>query len=92
MSSRDQFCVSLLKSISLMMSPKSKRQRQLKNSLVLARESKMRRCYDHDESMMEGQFSGNNEPEGLFELLVLCADALDMEDEDVYPSFDLHSS
>ena len=51
----------------------------------------MRRCYDQDESMMEGPFSGT-EPEGLFELLVLCADALDMEDEDVYPSFDLHSS
>ena len=39
------------------MSPKSKRQRQHEDSLVLARESKMRRCSDQDESMMEGQFS-----------------------------------
>ena len=46
---------------------------------------------------MEGQFSGTTdevrtEPEGLAELLVLSGDALDMEDEDVDPSFDLGSS
>ena len=47
--------------------------------------------------MMEDQFSGTTdevrtEPEGLAELLVLSGDALDMEDEDVDPSFDLGSS
>ena len=46
---------------------------------------------------MEGQFSGTTdevrtEPEGLAELLVLSSDSLDMEDEDVDPSFDLGSS
>ena len=56
----------------------------------------MRHCSDHDESMMEAQFSGTTnevrtEPEGLAELLqlVLSGDALDMEDKDVDPSFDL---
>ena len=57
------------------MPPKSKRHRQLEDSLVLTRESKMRRCSDQDESMMEGQFSETidevrTEPEGLAELLV----------------------
>ena len=40
------------------MSPKSKRQRQPEESLVLARESKMRCCSNQEESIMEGQFSG----------------------------------
>ena len=80
-----------------MMPPKSKRQSQLEDSLVLARESKMRRCSDQDESMMEGQFSETidevrTEPEGLAELLMLCSDALNTEDEEVDPSFDLDSS
>ena len=79
------------------MSSKSKTQRQREESLVLARESKMRRCSSQEESIMEGQFSGTTdevrtEPEGLAELLVMSGDALDMEDEDVDPSFDLGSS
>ena len=40
------------------MSPELKRQRQHKDSLVVARESKMRSCSDQDETMMGGQFSG----------------------------------
>ena len=76
---------------------KSKTQRQREESLVLARESKMRCCSSQEESMMEGQFSGTTdevrtESEGLVELLVLSGDALDIEDVDVDPSFDLGSS
>ena len=79
------------------MSPKLKRQRQFEDSLVLAREKKLRCCSDQDESMIKDQFSGTTdefrtEPEELAELLVLCGDALDTEDEDVDPSFDLDSS
>ena len=78
------------------MSSKLKRQRQFEDSLVLAREKKLRCCSDQDESMIKDQFSGTTdefrtEPEGLAELLV-CGDALDSEDEDVDPSFDLDSS
>ena len=78
------------------MSPKLKRQRQFEDSLVLAREKKLRCCSDQDESMIKDQFSGTSdefrtEPEELAELLVY-GDALDTEDEDVDPSFDLDSS
>ena len=78
------------------MSPKLKRQRQFEDSLVLAREKKLRCCSDQDESMIKDQFSGTTdefrtEPEGLAKLLV-CDDALDTEDEDVDPSFDLDSN
>ena len=57
----------------------------------------MRHCFDLDESMKEGQFSGKTDevrtkPEELDELLVLSGDALDMEDEDVDLPFDLDSS
>ena len=54
----------------------------------------MRRCSDQEETIMEGQFSDKvrTEPEGLAELLMLSGDALNAEDEDIDPSFDLGST
>ena len=52
------FNVEIYLSISLTMSPKLKRQRQFEDSLVLAREKKLRCCSDQDESMIKDQFSG----------------------------------
>ena len=54
-------------------------------------------CSGENETMMEGQFSGTTdevrtEPKGLAELLVLSGDALNMEDENIDPSFDLDLS
>ena len=77
-----------------MMPPKSRRQRQLESSLEIARDSKRRCQFEEGESSssISGVGSARNEPEGLTDLLNLSHDALDTEDEETDPSFDLDSS
>ena len=72
------------------MPPKSKRQRQLEDSLLKGREEIKRQKLDKGTSY-EGQIEEDDVGE-LFELAQMSEEALDTEDETVDPSFDLDSS
>lgn len=86
------------------MPPKTKRQRRLEESLEKARESKRIRKDARGSSSgvvstKHGKGSGtvevrtqHGEPEGLADLLTQPEDALDTEDEEIDPIFDLDCS
>ena len=73
------------------MPPKSKRQRQLESSLERARAAKMSHL-SSDEASNTPDIEVRAEPEGLEDLLNSSVEALDTENEEVDPSFDLDES
>ena len=79
------------------MPPKTKRQRQLEQSLEKAREAKRSRCDDSSEATTTETATrtiadDEGESSGLTQLLTMSDDALDTEDEEKDPTFDLDSS
>lgn len=79
------------------MPPKSRKRRSGELNLKYARETKQI-CADEGESseiatrVESSAYSQNQEVEGLVELLELSEDAIDTDNEDIDPSFDLDSS
>lgn len=65
------------------MPPKSKRKQQMLKSLEAANEAKRRRAEEEEDGTIDGDSA---------QLLVLSDDALDTEDEEVDPTFDLDAS
>ena len=79
------------------MPPKKKRQQKLEKSLEKAREAKRRRteagsAVPTSESTTVTIADDGGEPSGLSQLLTMSDDALDTEDEQKDPTFDLDSS
>ena len=79
------------------MPPKKKRQQQLEKSLEKAREAKRRRTEAGSEAPTTETATSTiaddeGEPSGLTQLLAMSDDALDTEDEEKDPTFDLDSS
>jgi hypothetical protein len=79
------------------MPPKKRRQQQLAKSLEKAREAKRRRTEAGSEAPTTETATrtiadNEGEPSGLTQLLAMSDDALDTEDEEKDPTFDLDSS
>ena len=76
------------------MPPKSKRKRQLEDSLVKAREEKRKHESGEDDhsNVVENKADFGDDITELSELAQMSDDALDTEDDSVDPSFDLNNS
>ena len=78
----------------LTMPAKTKRQRQLEQCMEKAKKAKKSRSEDDSEATRSNDQIDDNvgEPSGLTDLLTMSDDALDTEDEEKDPTFDLDSS
>lgn len=79
------------------MPPKSQKRKRLQLNLQKARESKRAHFTEVDSpeahsSHSDGRHEERNEPEDISDLLNLSHDAIDTENEEIDPSFDLDSS
>ena len=79
------------------MPPKSAKKRQVELSLQNAREEKRRRTAEETSAEVPGTAESSSgavavEPSDMIELLSMSDDALDTDNEDVDPSFDLDAS